>query len=249
MNYINPPEQFPQNMLHKTFYSRILNHEVGYNIYLPSGYDESTGKFPVTYHLHGWMGDESSEIGTMEKVYSGSGVITVFPNNSPVIEDREDLPVEYMIINDLIPHIDEKYRTLATREGRSISGFSMGGGMAFCCAVKYPELFSVVTAYAGTYHHYYNKGSCTVGIDAKEAAAIYSDMMCEKRYLENGNILGLVRENADKIRGNLDIRLHIGTDDVLYCDNEILRLHLESLLIPHRYKKFIGAGHELAKIV
>ena len=158
MNYINPPEKLPVNITHKTFYSQLYNHEPGYNIYLPDDYEESGEKYPVAYHLHGWTGNESSEICSMEKVYRNRRVITVFPNSSPVIEDLENLPVERMIINEFIPYIDTHYRTNATHEGRTISGFSMGDGMAFWCAAKYPDLFSSVTAYAGTYHHYYHKG-------------------------------------------------------------------------------------------
>ena len=257
MNFINPPNKLPQNITHKTFYSQLFNHEVGYNIYLPgridsilpTGYEDSNEKYPVAYHLHGWTGNESSEIWPMEKLYKNRQVITVFPNNSPVIEDFENLPVERMIIDEFIPYIESNYKTDATREGRSISGFSMGGGMAFCYAVKYPELFSSVTAYAGTYHHYYHKGSRTVGEPPEKAAELYKDMMKEERYLEEGNILCLIRQNAEKIRGNLDINIHIGTTDVLFCDNEILRLYLDSLSIPHRYKQFYGVGHELDRIV
>ena len=249
MNFVNPPERLPENITHKTFFCKLYNHEVGYNIYLPPGYEGSGDKYPVAYHLHGWTGNESSELVPMDKVYRNRRAITVFPNSSPVIENLENLPVERMLINELIPYIDREYRTVATREGRSISGFSMGGGMAFYLAAKHPELFSSVTAYAGTYHHYYHKGSQTVGAEPEKAAELYRDMMREERNLEEGNILCLVMQNADKIRGELDISLHIGTTDVLYCDNEILRLHLDSLSIPHRYRKFYGVGHELDKIV
>ena len=141
MDFINSPEKLPENITHKTYFSKLFNHEVGYNIYLPHDYEDSREKYPVAYHLHGWTGSESSEIWTMEKVYRNRQAITVFPNNSPTIENFEDLPVEHMIIKELIPYIDGEYRTVATREGRSISGFSMGGGMAFYYAVKYPELF------------------------------------------------------------------------------------------------------------
>jgi RimJ/RimL family protein N-acetyltransferase/enterochelin esterase-like enzyme len=249
MDFINPPEKSPQNITHKTFYSQLYNHEIGYNIYLPDGYEKSSEKYPVAYHLHGWTGSESSEIWQMEKVYSNKRAITVFPNSSPVIEDFENLPVERMIIDEFIPYIDTHYRTNAMREGRTISGFSMGGAAAFCWAAKYSELFSSVTAYAGTYHHYYHKGSQTVGQPPEKAAELYNSMMNEKRYLEAGNVLCLIRQNAEKIRGVLDIRLHIGTDDVLFCDNEILHLYLDSLCIPHEYKKFYGIAHELDKIV
>ena len=251
MNYINPPEKAPQNITHKTFYSQVLNHEVGYNIYLPPGYDENDEKYPVTYHLHGWTGNESSEILPMEKVVKNRRAIAVFVN---VISSEEEyldalLQIESILINELIPNIDEQCRTDTTRENRMLSGFSMGGNMAFYYAIKHPELFGSVTSYAGTYHHLYHKGSRTVGEPHEKAGELYNDMIKEERHLEEGNILCLVRQNAEKIRGILDINIHIGTTDVLFCDNEILHLFLDSLNIPHKYKKFDGIAHELEKIL
>lgn len=58
--FINPPIESPQNVFHKTFYSQVLNNEVGYNIYLPPEYNNSDKKYPVDYHIHGWKGNESS---------------------------------------------------------------------------------------------------------------------------------------------------------------------------------------------
>ena len=31
MNFNNPPAESPQNVFHKTFYSQLINHEIGYN--------------------------------------------------------------------------------------------------------------------------------------------------------------------------------------------------------------------------
>jgi len=248
MYYINPPKnQAPQNVAHKTFYSELFGHEIGYNIYLPPDYDKSVEKYPVSYHLHGWMGNESTDLWTLEKVYTNRQSITVFANNSPVIENTENLPVESMLIHELIPHIDGKYRTDA--ENRTVSGFSMGGGMAFYYAVKYPGLFASVTAYAGTYHHYYHKDYRGVGEAPNKAAELYDNMMRDERYLEENNVLYMIRQNAEKIRGRLDIKIHVGAADVLFCDNEIMHLYLNLLNIPHEYKVFEGIGHELAGIL
>ena len=251
MNFVNPPAKTPQNVVHKTFSSRILDHEIGYNIYLPPCYDGCDEKYPVVYHLHGWTGNESSEIWPLEKAYRNRRAITVFVN---VISSEADyldalFQIEAILIHELIPHIDARYRTDATREKREISGFSMGGNMAFYLAVKHSELFGAVTAYAGTYHHLYHKGSQTVGAAAEKAGELYEEMMREKRYLEENNILWLGQQNADSIRGRLSIVLHVGTADVLHCDNEILHLHLDSLNILHEYRKFDEIGHELEKIV
>lgn len=251
MNFINPPSESPQNVTHKTFYSQIFHHEVGYNIYLPPGYEEFGEKYPVVYHLHGWMGNESSEIWPLEKAYKNSRAITVFVN---VISSESEyfdalLQIESVIVKEIIPYIDGQYKTDAAREHRTLSGFSMGGNMALYLAVKHTELFGAVTAYAGTYHNLYHKGSDTVGAAQEKAIELYEDMIREKRHLEENNILCLVQQNASKIRGDLNIKIHIGTADILFCDNEIMHMHLNSLNIPHEYTVFEAAGHELDKIV
>lgn len=248
MQYINPPSKAPKNVFHKTFYSNLAGHEIGYNIYLPPDYENSNKRYPVVYHIHGWKNNESTEIWPMEKAYQNRQAIIVFPNISLPVENLESFPLESMIIRELIPYIDSEYKTKATREGRAISGFSMGGGLAFYYAVKYPELFSKVTAYAGTYHHYYNQGFLTVDANPEKAAE-FRDLILNTKSQSEKNILILLNNNADKIRNTLQIELHVGTSDILYCDNEILHLHLETLHIPHEYKKFDGAAHELDKIV
>lgn len=248
MQYSNPPEKMPPNMLHRTFYSKLFNHEIGYNIYLPPDYECGKERYPVAYHIHGWMNNESTEIGPMEKVYRNRSAITVFPNHSLPIEGLEFWQSEKMIIQELIPHIDSEYRTIANREGRTISGFSMGGGMAFCYAVKYPELFSKVTAYAGTYHHYFDQGFLTVDVPIERAGELRQVILNAENHSEN-NILDLLNQNADRIRNVLQIELRVGTEDILHCDNEIVHMHLEELGIAHEYKKISGAAHELDKIV
>jgi enterochelin esterase-like enzyme len=61
-----------------------------------------------------------------------------------------------------------------------LSGFSMGGNMAFYYAVKHPELFGSVTSYEGTYHHLYHKEYRTVGVAPEKAIELYEDMMSEE---------------------------------------------------------------------
>jgi len=248
MHYINPPAEAPGNVIHHTFYCKLYGHELGYNVYLPDGYETGDERYPVYYHLHGWTGNESSEIHTMYPVCCARDAITVFPNSSPVIEEREYLPVEEMLVQELIPQIDSLYRTQACREGRGISGFSMGGGAAMVYGIKHPELFSSITAYAGTYHHYfYYTDFRTVGAPIEKAAEFYQDLLATDAPIEK-NILKLAEQQADAMR-TMQLSMHIGTKDVLYCDNEIFRMHLERLGIPVEYKTFEGAEHHLLSIL
>lgn len=249
MEYINPPNVLLENINHRTFFSELYNHELGFNIYLPPDYDDGNDKYPVSYHLHGWTGNESSELIPLEMVYRNRRAITVFPNSSPVIEKYENLPCERMLLEELIPLIECEYRTLRTRESRSVTGFSMGGGFALYCAAKHPDMFSTVTAYAGTYHHFYDKQFQTVSVDPKNAGDIYASMINALKQIDEGNVLSLLSQNADSIRDKMNINLHIGTKDILYCDSEILRIHLDSLNIAHHYKIFENVDHELERII
>ena len=248
MEFINPPKELPQNVTHTTFYSKILSHELGYNIFLPSGYGKDERNYPVHYHLHGWTDNESTDIWTLHNIYKNKQVITVFPNNSPHIENFENLPVESIILNEFIPFIEKEYKTDKIQTNRSISGFSMGGGMAFYYAVKYPEIFGSVTAYAGTYHHYYHQDYHGVGELPSKAIELYN-MLNEEKYFKEDGILNLVNKNKGKIKGKLRIKMYVGFEDVLYCDNEIMHLYLNSLNIPHEYRIFEKAGHELIEII
>ena len=251
MNFVNPPAESPRHMTHQTFHSQVLQHEVGFNIHLPPGYHDCNDTFPVVYHIHGWTGNESSEIWPLAQVCQNRRAMTVFVNaiSSEADSFRALLQIENILVNELIPHVESLYRTDATRENRMLSGFSMGGNMAFYYAVKHPELFASVTAYAGTYHHLYHKDDRTVGVAPERILELYEEMMKEEWYLEENNILCLVRQQADRIRGALQIDLRVGTADILLCDNEMMHMYLESLKIPHAYRTFEGVDHNLAGIV
>jgi S-formylglutathione hydrolase FrmB len=58
---------------------------------------------------------------------------------------------EDYIVVDLIQHIDGKYRTLAKREARAISGESAGGFGAMELALRHKDLFGSVASHSGFY--------------------------------------------------------------------------------------------------
>jgi S-formylglutathione hydrolase FrmB len=69
-------------------------------------------------------------------------------------EKREDFCVRFpryedYIVVDLIQHIDGKYRTLARREARAISGESAGGFGAMELALRHKNLFGSVASHSG----------------------------------------------------------------------------------------------------
>jgi len=242
MNYVNPPDILPEGVRHTVFFSHLYKHDLGYAVYLPFGYETSGKDYPVHYHFHGWQGCELSDITAMEPLYRNSEMIFVFPNVSPELDDEKDLPVEQMFLEELIPHIESQYRTSAQR---TISGFSMGGGMAVWYAVKHPGVFTDVIAYAGTFHHYYHKDYMTAFQPVERAEELYNGMLQENWESDCNLLAWFDITPADAFR----LSIRIGTEDPLYCDADVLHRHLQSLDFPHEYRIIDKAGHTLADIV
>jgi len=77
----------------------------------------------------------------------------VFVNGLPrrLWADSKDgsSPVETAFITEVIPDVDKTFRTIATREGRIVEGFSMGGYGAARIGFKHPGLFAGISILAG----------------------------------------------------------------------------------------------------
>lgn len=147
-----PPEQAHAGLQHATFLSPSMKIPVGYNIYLPPGYETEANRslrYPVIYYLHGGRpGNESRSIGLAEPIHAAITAGTVRPmivvwvNGGKVSHyNYEDSRGEDVFVKELIPHIDRTYRTIDQRGGRALQGFSQGGRGTTRIMFKYPELF------------------------------------------------------------------------------------------------------------
>lgn len=130
-------------------------------VYLPQGYETSSKRYPVVYFLHGYAVTADVYVNDVLKVpeavdaamaNGAREAIIVMPDaftrfggsfysNSPVIGDWESF-----IAKDLVGYIDANYRSIATREGRGLSGHSMGGYGTLRIGMKYPEVFNALYA-------------------------------------------------------------------------------------------------------
>ena len=133
-------------------------------VYLPPSYDFTEKRYPVIYVLHGFRGDSKSLTRKMksamdrmilsEEIQEAIAVFVDGSNrfggsqylSSPTIGDYETY-----IRRDLVNFIDKQYRTIPHRDSRGITGFSMGAYGSMRLSLKYPEVFGVVVAQAGTY--------------------------------------------------------------------------------------------------
>lgn len=145
--------QIAKGLQHGTFQSPSMKLDVGYHIYLPPSYgSDNEARFPVVYHLHGGRpGGEFKSInlaGYVDKAIRDGKLcptIYVFPNGGPMswynYPEKENALGEDVFVKELIPHIDKTYRTIGSRKGRAIEGFSQGGRGATRILFKHPELW------------------------------------------------------------------------------------------------------------
>ncbi len=141
------------------FNSTSVGETVGYTIYLPPSYYTSNKEYPVIYFLHGSLGNECNYVSTKNAGGTVNSVIRLvedgkIPETIFVAPNGGALSFykgvsETMIINELIPFIDDKYRTISNRSGRGLEGFSMGGFGTTQFGFKYPEMFCSIVPMAG----------------------------------------------------------------------------------------------------
>jgi len=264
MIFTNPPKETPNGVSHKTFFSSLVNQDVGYNIYLPPDYASSDKKYPVMYWLHGSGGNESSDIWVVERIKeyyeanaNAAQMIVVFVNGAGTSYylDAPDgsLPVESIIINELLPHIDKTYRTVQARIGRVIEGFSMGGHGALLYAVKYPELFCSAVSYSGAFVGGKVRASDGGFLKWEDVSNLFPEWV-EKYYCSNPVFVEQampyywISKNAVAIRSDVKIRLTCGALDFLFDRNEKMHAYLSERGISHEYEIVPEVDHSIGKM-
>jgi len=141
--------------------SQAMGEEVRFIVHLPPCYSDypQTG-FPVLYLLHGWPLTEAHWMtlgaATVADDWVSRGIagpfILVLPGASSdgryVYSSGGDGSFEGMMVNELVPLIDQSYRTVRTPAGRAIGGISRGGVWSLEIALRNQGIFGSVGAHS-----------------------------------------------------------------------------------------------------
>jgi hypothetical protein len=149
--------------VHDSIYSNACHHQIGYCVVLPKSYfkpENAGSRWPVIYFLHGYTGYETADVWNSQFYFKKAAVdsfpevIMVFPNgmNEWYTDNANGkLGIETYIIKELLPFIDQNFRTKP--DCRGIVGFSMGGYGAVKYYLKYPELFNYAVSIDGSLYN------------------------------------------------------------------------------------------------
>jgi S-formylglutathione hydrolase FrmB len=194
---------------------------------------------PVVYLLHGYSGnytDWVTKVPAIKELADNYQYIIVCPDggfSSWYLDSPIDPQFKYetYIVKELIPFIDQKYKTVRSRNGRAITGLSMGGHGALYLAFRHQDLFGAA-------------GSMSGGVDIRPFPANWD---LSKR-------LGALSEHPESweehtvtnllhllMPDKLAIIIDCGTADFFYTVNEQLHKKMMDRNIEHDYITRPGA--------
>ncbi len=271
--WVDKNTQEPPGTKYKTFHSKTVNEKVFYLIYLPPSYEtEAAKRYPVVYWLHGR--GRSPRVGfyfverLMGAIENGTApemiVILVNGRSNSMYCNSFDgkIPVESVIVKDLVPHIDQTYRTVSSRQGRAVEGSSMGGFGALHLGFKYPELFGVVTSISGAISP--PEGFRTMEKERATPQRKEEKSKTKKKsrpnlfettfggnmdYARANNPWTLISQNAEIIRKRTALRMIVGKEDRLLNVNRQFHTHLTDLKIPHEYVEVEKGRHSYYEVI
>ncbi|MDA2930724.1 alpha/beta hydrolase-fold protein, partial [Acidobacteria bacterium AH-259-O06] len=131
--------------------SEILGNEREVKVYLPPGYDEGEERYPLLIVNNGL---EALEFGKMDHSLdnligkSVAPLIVAFVAKGRRREYGGSLAGKYaqLLVEELVPHLEQKYRTIPRPEARAIMGTYRGAVVSLYTALHHPQVFGKVAA-------------------------------------------------------------------------------------------------------
>lgn len=199
-----------------------LDTPLNLRVYLPPCYAFYKNQYyPVLYLFHGfrYTDDQWQRLGVGETIESllAAGEIPPFLVVMPLdrtASEPDENPLDHLFIDEIIPWVDQNFRTLTERQYRAIGGLSRGAGWAVHFGLTRWEYFGAVGAHSLALFWYDSRRLPQLldGIPTGKAPRFYLDM------------------------GNSDAQL----DDPLYDFLE----ELDKRNIPHEWHLFRGYHDE-----
>jgi len=223
-----------------SLYSDILKSQVKFNVYLPSGFEESTKQYPVVYMLHGlsdiytaWQERGNMQVVADELIRSGEAreMVVIMPNaGGPDIHNTWNgyfnMPgwnYEDFFFKEFVPSVESKYRIFGDKGHRAVMGLSMGGGGSTVYCQRHPDMFSSCYAMSAWLD---NKGDVVGGKQERQDKLYYVSQAVKDHsaldFIDNAD-----EETKEKLR-TVKWFFDCGDDDFLLQVNMDLHMKMRA---------------------
>lgn len=227
--------------------SEILNMDRKYAVYLPPGYETSKRSYPVLYLLHGSGDDQTGWVQFGEILHiadkainagDATAMIVVMPDANTGQRGYTNTPggewnYEDFFFEELIPHVEKKFRIRNDKQYRAIAGLSMGGGGTFYYALHRPDLFSSACPLSASTGPLKREDVKKQMKRRKMADATDEEM---DEWFNNYSVLEMIKNMPDEQKKQVKWFIDIGDNDFLYEANSLLHIEMRKKGIPHEYR-------------
>ncbi|MFB9690582.1 alpha/beta hydrolase [Amycolatopsis plumensis] len=142
-------------------------HERPLWVYVPPGYDDGDERYPAVYVIQGYTGHltmwanrtpfRQPFVETADAVFAAGapGCVVVYVDawtaygGSQFVDSPGTGRYHSYLCDEIVPWVDEHYRTRPDRESRAIAGKSSGGFGAMITPMLRPDLFGALATHAG----------------------------------------------------------------------------------------------------
>ena len=219
-------------------FSAAMEKEIPAIVVTPSNYSPDK-RFPVVYLLHGYSGNYTNWIslasGT-QYLADRHNLILVMPDggySSWYFDSPMDPTIRYetFISQELVEFVDRNFSTIASREGRAITGLSMGGHGALYIAFRHQEIFGAA-------------GSMSGGVDFLPFTNRWNLpqlLGSFEEFPENWEQNTIINLTHLLTPNSLALIIDCGTEDFFYEQNRALHKKLKYNNIPHDFISRPGA--------
>ena len=237
--------------------SPAMNKTYKAAVALPTSYANNKASYPVLYLLHGgpgsfrsWLIQPPTNKKLVQEMADQYNMIIVMPDgeafswylDSPFNPQSQ---FETHIIKEVIPKIDNTYRTVKTNKGRVITGLSMGGHGAMYLSTRHPDMFCAAGSMSGALDMNFSKyrfdSTATRSIKDKYLKVLGTDDPNNALFAKNSviNMVETIKKNG------LPMIIDCGVDDFLLDTNREFHNRLVYSNVPHDYTERPG-GHTWA---
>ena len=240
--------------------SRILKRVVRYCVYLPSGYDADVAqhpprRYPVLYFLHG-LGDNEQTLfnsggwtllDDLRSQHKMGDLLIVAPEGRRsfyINSASGSVLYSDFFLQEFMPLVESKYSIRAGRQGRAITGVSMGGYGALRFGFAHPNLFTAVSAQSAalmTESPQQLDAAGRTGLPLLSVLEPVFGQPIDVPHWNENNPLLLAKRNAAALR-TMAIYFNCGQDDNYGFEKGAAELHAELLKerVKHEYHAYPG---------
>jgi putative tributyrin esterase len=222
------------------FQSKLINATLPYNVILPWDYETARARrYPVLYLLHGLTGHYSDWVSrtNIADYASEYRLIVVMPEGNDSWYTNK---YESYILQELIPDVQQRYRTIEARYARAIAGLSMGGYGAIKFGLKSPHTFAFAASMSGAFA-ITRFSEEEVPASWRESLKLFGPVGSETRKANDlFEIIGKMQ--VERIGSLPYFYFDCGTEDspLIFPSNRELASLMFEKKIPHEYRELPG---------